>query len=501
MVPAPPPPLPEHVELVRVDVPDLPGAVATSAYASVFIGDPGLDDLPARPEPLAEIDAVVAEDALAALAVAPWHARGHGGSGVKVAVFDSQWRDWELLDDELSPTSTHDCFSHRSCELPLDSFERLGSTGRHGIACAEVIRDIAPEAELYLVRVTGLTSLENAVDWAIREEIDLISMSLSFFNESGYDGSGPINKPMDKLVDAGILMVTSAGNYATEHWSGDWRDRDHDGLMEFEPGEEGLWVYWNSGSRRLDVVWDEWSTCGTTDLDVYVYDEHGDLVGRSTSPQVQREQREKNQGCQPVERTTVNAWDAGWYRVVLRRDRGGDPGRIDLFARGGDVEHPVRAGSIVDPGTHPGVLTVGAVRARDYLRQDVEPFSSQGPTNGGLHKPDIAGPDGLTTYAYGPVSFFGTSAATPAVTGALAVLMGSDPDLTPRHAAQQLMSSAELDAATWDQVDPALGAGRARLPAIEQGGGGCGFGRLMPMLCIVPALGLRRRSRRPRPTG
>ena len=501
MVPAPPPPLPDHVELVRIDVPDLPGAVATSAYGSVFVGDPGLPGHPSRPEPLAEIDAVVATGAMDALAVHPWHARGHGGAGVKVAVFDSQWRDWELLDDELGATSSHDCFLHRSCERAIDSFENFSSAGRHGVACAEVIRDIAPDAELYLVRVTGLTSLENAVDWAIREDIDLISMSLSFFNESAYDGGGPVNKPMDKLVDAGILMVTSAGNYASEHWAGDWRDDDQDNVMEFHPGDEGLWVYWTRGNRRLDVMWDEWATCGETDLDVYVYDSADELVGRSTTRQRPPAQRTEDDSCLPVERTTVNAWEDGWYRVVLNRHRGQVPGRVDLFARGGDLERPVAAGSIVDPGTHPGVFTVGAVRARNYLVQDVEAFSSQGPTASGLNKPDIAGPNGLTTYAYGPTSFYGTSAATPAVTAALAVLMGSDPELTPQQAADQLMASAQIDAATWDGADPGLGAGRARLPRLEGVDGGCGLGRLMPMFCLVPALGLRRRSRRPRRTG
>ena len=52
------------------------------------------------------------------------------------------------------------------------------------MARAEVIRDIAPDADIHLVRVLGQTSLENAVDWAIREDVDFISMSLPFFNES-----------------------------------------------------------------------------------------------------------------------------------------------------------------------------------------------------------------------------------------------------------------------------------------------------------------------------
>ena len=62
------------------------------------------------------------------------------------------------------------------------------------------------------------------------------------------------------------------------------------------------------------------------------------------------------------------------------------------------------AGSIADPGTHPDVLTVAAVRANGYLQNGPESYSSQGPTHGGVDKPDIAGPDGLTTSAYGELT-------------------------------------------------------------------------------------------------
>jgi subtilisin family serine protease len=497
----PPPPPVDQVELVRVDIPDLPGAVASSSVGSVFEGDPGIPGVASRPEAMAEVDLVEATGAIEALDATEWHRSGFRGQGVKIAVFDSQWRDWELLADELTPVSTHDCFDHRSCARPLDSFLEFSSSGRHGVACAEVIRDIAPDAELYLVRVTSLTSLENAVEWAVREEIDVISMSLSFFNESAYDGTGPVNRPMQKLANAGILMVTSAGNYADEHWMGTFSDIDHDSIHELEPGSEGLWVYWDPGVRRVDITWDDWDACGATDLDAYVYDEGGILVGKGTADQRPAEQREEGERCSPVERVTVNARDEGWYQVLLRRKSGDADPFIHLFARGGEVYRPVIQGSITDPGTHPAVFTVGAVRERDYLFTDVESFSSQGPTHNGIYKPDIAGPDGLTTSTYGPSGFFGTSAATPAVAAAVAVVMSEEAGRTPNEAADLLVEWAESDRATWDAHDPALGAGKARLPPIAVGSGGCGWGRILPMLVLLPGFGLRRRSPRTRKTG
>jgi len=496
----PPPPPDDIVELVRVDVPDLPGAVASSEYGSVFEGDPGLAGVVGRPEALAEVDLVEATGALQALDASPWHAAGHTGAGVKIAVFDSQWRDWEALERELSPVSTHDCFDHRSCAQPLDSYLRYTSSGRHGVACAEVIRDIAPDADLYLVRVTSLTSLENAVAWAIREDIDIISMSLSFFNESMYDGTGPVNRPMDDLAAAGVLMVTSAGNYAEEHWMGRFSDTDRDGIHEFAPGDEGTWVYWDAGSRRLDVTWNDWDRCGDTDLDVYVYDETDALVGKSVRDQLLPDDRADDQGCSPVERVTVNVRDTGWHRVVVHRKRGDADPTIHLFARAGELYTPVVEGSIVDPGTHPSVLTVGAVRRDDYLFAPPESFSSWGPTVNGIPKPDIAGPDGLSTVTYGDSGFFGTSAATPAVAGALAVTMSRTPGMSAWEAADELKAWAESDRATWDGHDPALGAGKARLPALSGADSGCGFGRILPMVVLLPGLGLRRRSRRTRRT-
>ncbi len=501
----PPPDSPEtstisSSTLVRVDIPDLPGAIASSAQGSVFLGPPAVPGWVWRPEAIPEVDQADAEEAIAALRAAPWHAAGEGGAGVRVAVFDSQFADWEAYTPELGDVTTHDCFAHRSCDLPIDSYNRLPSTGRHGIACAEVIHDIAPDAELHLVSVTSLTAFENAVDWAIREEVDLISMSLSFFNESAYDGTGPVNAAVDRLAAHNILLVTSAGNYAEEHWGGPFADLDHDGRHDFQPGDNGLWVYWNPGVRRIELVWDDWQSCGSTDLDVYVYGPDGNLAGRSMERQLPQALRDDDRACQPVERVSVNATEEGWYWVVLHHVAGDTDVQIDLFARSGEVWEGVPGGSIVDPGTHPAVFTVGAVRASDYLHLGPESFSSQGPTNNGLPKPDIAGPNGLTTTAYGPIGFYGTSAATPAVTGALAVLMGEDPDLDGAAAAKKLKATALGEHATWE-VDDGLGAGRARLPSLESGDGGCGFGPVLPMIVVFPLFRLRRRSPRPPLTG
>ncbi|MFT5684023.1 MAG: subtilisin family serine protease [Myxococcota bacterium] len=482
--------------LIRVDVPDHPDALVTSHLGSTLSAPP-TDATPWRLSPIAvpdtgPIGGYTAWEALDAMAIGAWHEAGIDGAGVRVAVFDLEWYGAELDEAELGDFTTHDCYVQRSCDHPIDTLRPTFSfeTGSHGVACAEVIRDIAPAAELYLVRVSNLTTLENAVQWAIREDIDLISMSLSFFNESFYDGTGAINNQMDLLAEAGILMVTSAGNYADQHYQEAFTDRDGDGFHDF-PFGDGLPVYLSRGSQRIYLTWDEYRSCGRTDLDAYVYSEDGLMVGRSNDLQ-----NFDQETCSPLERVSAWAEESGWYTLKIHHAGGMDTVRFDVMARSGEVYDPVVAGSIADPGTHPTVLTVGAIRATSYLEADVEAFSSQGPTAANLPKPDIAGPNGLSSSVYGPTGFYGTSASTPAVTGALALVMSRDPTLTP-HEASAAMTSWALPPGgeTWSAPDPGMGAGRAHLPDPSALSGGC---RGTAALLVLPLglTGLRRRRRR-----
>ena len=48
----------------------------------------------------------------------------------------------------------------------------------------------------------------------------------------------------------------------------------------------------------------------------------------------------------------------------------------------------------------------------------------------GRIKPDIMGPTGVKTYAYGSQDFHGTSAAAPHVAGAAALILSANPELT-----------------------------------------------------------------------
>ncbi len=476
----------------RLEVPNYPGAEATSATASVWLGDPP-PGVPAVPESVPMTDQWHAVEAAEAMNVDAWHQAGFTGAGVKIAVFDIQWFGSDV-DPALAHLPTHDCWVHESCMIPMNSSQpRFGyETGVHGYACAEVIADLAPDAELHLVRVNGSSTLENAVQWAIREEIDIISMSMSFFNGSLYDGTGVISDWMDDLAAHGILMVTSSGNYARGHWQGNYVDADQDGRMDFD-GSNRLPIAFSAGhTRGAYVQWNEFRSCGGTDLEATMVDGEGFIVGRGDSVQ-----RRSEDSCSAVERPRGHFETSDVYYLELRRHTGqGVELFVNVLAPEGRIDEAVRMpeGSIADPGSHPDVLTVGAIWAEGYLDNDIEGFSSRGPTLAGVHKPDIAGPDGLSTDAFGPAGFFGTSAATPAVAAVVALTMSQDPTLTPAAAAERVKGWALSDHASWEAPDPRWGAGRARLPVLETEPGGCGRGRLWLPLFLPPMWWFRRRG-------
>ena len=158
----------------------------------------------------------------------------------------------------------------------------------HGTACAEIVHEMAPEAELFFAWYDGNsdTSFGQAVQWLLEQGVDIITNSTSGI-AGPMDGTGEDAQVVDDAYKRGVLWVNSAGNSAEEHYAGVFTDADGDGWHEFAPGQETMTIYPYSKAKGATVVlnWDDWQN-RTEDYDLYLLDDNKNVVDSSRNPQV-----------------------------------------------------------------------------------------------------------------------------------------------------------------------------------------------------------------------
>jgi serine protease AprX len=118
-----------------------------------------------------------------------------------------------------------------------------------------------------------------------------------------------------------------------------------------------------------------------------------------------------------------------------------DKGLVMCVAAGNSGPAP---GSIVIPGDAEDVITVGAIDNQGQVFD----LSSRGPASNGEIKPDLVtlGVDVVSALANSKdeySSMSGTSMAVPQVSGAVAILIGANPDLKPSDVKRMLLKTAD----------------------------------------------------------
>jgi hypothetical protein len=309
----------------------------------------------------------------------------------------------------------------------------------HGAACAEIVHDMAPNANLTLVNFSTDVEQHNAVDWITSltgsQKIDVLSYSIGWYNAGDGKGTGPICADVNWVAANGTLWVGAAGNDALDHFEGTFNNPDNNSYYNFPDGSEFEAFY----VPAYTVVgaylnWDDWGTWdgasysgSNNDYDLFLYYWNGSswvLVDSSQGWQ---------DGFQPpVEdisgwyRTVPGYWGVRIYKWSAARNC-----KMELFVMGnsGAVNNNVQAGSLLIPGDSASSITVGAVDWSDNSRTPYHTYSSQGPTHDGRIKPDISGYSRVTTSTYGNLGYYfsGTSAATPCVAGAIALMKEKTP--------------------------------------------------------------------------
>jgi len=405
-------------------------------------------------------------DAANQVGATAWQAVGLNGSGIKVGVIDSfnaaKWQAAAASGDlPAGPDGAFCMWNGANCS------SSFWNGGDHGVAVSEVIKDIAPNAGLYLATINSVTDYAAALAWFKSQGVQIISRS----QVSPYDGPGNGTGPMDSVVDSavsqGMTWFNAAGNSAgsatTEgaYFRTGWSDTDGDGWLNFPNGSEYLNFVCNpDGFLFLGLRWSDWGTA-RTDYDLYLYDNQGESPYASYL-------LDQAAGQNPIEGagaqiTGCGTNDVDYLAINVAQLGGGTAGDVlELMFNRSFVfpwNNAYSANSPVADSANPGMATIGAVDPPGGGQ--IATYSSQGPTNDGRIKPDLSAVAGMTSVTYG--KFSGTSAATPAAAAAAALVLQSNPALTPAQLVATMKSYVtDRGAAGPDNV---FGTGELLLPA------------------------------------
>jgi len=354
---------------------------------------------------------------VAAIGAGAFHSAGLTGTGARVAVIDLGFYG-------LAQAQSRGDLPSTLTQVDLTG-TGLTSGISHGTAVAEVIYDVAPSAELYLIKIGDDVDLDQAVTYCLANGIDIINHSLGWYNTNNYDGMGTIGDIARRATSGGILWVNAAGNEAQSHWQSGFADANSDGWHDIP-----VTFYATSGSSiMIYLTWNEWPQ-SSSDYDLYLYDPLGGLVASSTKYQTGTEE--------PTESIQTTASQTGTYSI---RFHGAGSRALNLYNLYQAVSPAVASSSILAPADVAEVVAVGAVNYANYASGPQEPYSSQGPTTDGRTKPDLVCPDNVTTGTAPYTSFAGTSGAAPHAAGAAALLLSAQPSLTGSALRSQLLAS------------------------------------------------------------
>jgi serine protease AprX len=284
--------------------------------------------------------------------------------------------------------------------------------------------------------------------------------------QRAFDGSGVTVA----VLDTGVTPSADFGSRleANVDLSG-----DHDGLDHYGHGthmagiiasdgslSDGLYGGVAPGANLVSVKVAGWD--GSTDVSVVIAGlewvvTHQDEYGIRVLNLSFGTDGSQSYLVDPLDYAVEQVWQSGILVIVSAGNRGPS------------------AGTVNKPGDDPFVVTVGAMYGQDTLdRTDdvVMGFSSRGPTQDGVSKPNLVAP-GVTIVsdrATGStieqmhqdawvgdccIKGTGTSQATAVITGVAALMFQADPEMTPNVAKKTLVATAR----SYITGQPGAGAG------------------------------------------
>ena len=368
---------------------------------------------------------------------------GDCGAGVKVAIVDAGFGS--LSAEQSAGNMPAVTYTNEGCSTG----GQTANDTQHGTAVAEIVHQMAPQAQLFLYCVADSVGFGLAEADIVNRGVSIVNSSLGFPADSRGDGSGAPTSAATAVRNArefGVLWIQSAGNNAAEHWTGSLVDRDHDGLVDLGcdvhsgalstcPESDAFYTAPGAGSTTAVLKWDGWPTSPLTDITLEIVGRQctanwASCSGTAMSPIYGGHAA----GTEPTITMTVAGTSNYMQWIVAIRESASRSTHFDLSYWGGASDPsylayvaPAKAAaqSVSEPASSPFAFAVGAA---NVTSGSVEHFSAQGPTIDARVKPDITGWDCVNSNlaAFG-TGFCGTSAAAPHVAGAAALVKAANP--------------------------------------------------------------------------
>jgi hypothetical protein len=427
------------------------------------------------------------------LGVSPEYDSTTSLANVKIAILDFGFEGFDPARKQLPPETV--VVEHypdefiRTNELGDPAFKKGFMPGNnHGRLMAQIVWATANFAadgpRFYLLNANGPTMFRRAVRYAVQEKVDVVLFCGSFEGIGNFDGKGPINAIVDEAVRAGIIWINAAGNYGRRTYNGPVTVGT-DGYLRFADGRDFLRIRNNLDENTLTVTlnWNSYGDAedaGTVkDLDLYLQDPNGNLIGKSDAVQIPGGTTGENQSKNPRERVVLadlpsskgrdylvriraasRNWDAN-DRIRLHVTALKDAPFLDPVTRletnPVDFIDASGVGEIFPPADHPRVITVG----------DASAGSGVGPTADFRVKPDFLIEESQAVFSNGESSF-GSSNAAAYFAGVVCLLKANAPGLTTSHLLKMATSRARTATApprTTTTVGTASKASRRVSPA------------------------------------
>ena len=370
----------------------------------------------------------VRSEGLAILEVPLWHAASHTGEGVTVAVLDVGFDGLENVPVDDLPDDV--------VVVAFDNDGIIDQLTDHGTQMAEIVHDVAPDADLVVMTFADNRFAE-AVAWLELAEVDVVSFSMEW-TDGPLDGTHWTAPIIQASIDAGVVWVVAAGNSAKNHHNGTSTDVDGDGWIEVTTGEIEQNGFTVQAGETTEVSL-SWSN-PATDLDLCLFDMHALVPG---TPPTLLSCTETRQGSGVLANELLNLRnDTGaarryGYGVIWRS--GPQTTYETRTWNSGPLAYANPAASIGVPANMADVITVGAVA---WSTGNLQPYSAWGPNHMGDRKPEVVGPDEIATSAWAGSQNSGTSYAAPHVAGLVALMLGAAPEMSPAQVKERLTGRA-----------------------------------------------------------